>query len=807
MSSDGHDRGARRDRLSLGVAGHDNRPAQRLTDLDRGLRARRAPQLDRAPNGLDRSLERLVDERAVGLGEVEQMNGVRLHAEFLRLAARQVRVDLVGQEWREGRQQRGDGQQAVAQGGERCAVALPEAAARQPHVPVGELLHVGGDRAPGRRAVVSVHALDHRPRRSLQARQRPAIEVTACVRAGLRAGAGVRRAEILRTQALGVRVQDPERVRVPEREHELAHRLAHRVGREAVAGPGLLGGEVVPAEGVRAVAVDHLPGIDHVAAALRHLLALRVEDQAEDDAVAVARAVEDEHRDREQRVEPAAGLVDRLADEVGREAVGEQLLSLERVVELGERHRARVVPGVDRLPDAAHLAAAGLAAQRDLVDVGAVEVVGHLPAALAQIGHRSGAEALLAALGPALPDRQRGAPVALARERPVDVALEPVAEPAVLDVLGVPADLLVLGQHPVADVGGAHVPARLGVVQKRRPAAPAVRIGVAVALGAEQAARVAKRLDDRRVGVLHELAREVGDPLVEGAVLTHRVLELDPVLLAEPEVVLAEGDRGVHEAGALLRGHEVRLEHGVAARPVVGDVGEGRLVADAGQGAARQAIEDLCALPQHSLDQRRGDHQDLVGIGGTHPRVLDLGADGNGRVGDQRPGRGGPDQEASPSSKWRRLGSADGKRGDVYRGVLDVLVALGDLVRGERRAAAGAVGDHLVALVKAPVVPDLAQRPPDRLDVGVGERHVGVVEVDPEADPLGEPVPFLDVAEHRLAAALVELGDPVGLDLGLRGDPELPLDLQLDGQAVAVPAGLARHPMAAHGAGSGDRCP
>src|SRR3712207_8894432 len=47
-------------------------------------------------------------------------------------------------------------------------------------------------------------------------------------------------------------------------------------------------------------------------------------------------------------------------------------------------------------------------------------------------------------------------------------------------------------------------------------------------------------------------------------------------------------------------------------------------------------------------------------------------------------------------------------------------------VRGERGAAARAVGDDLVALVEALVVPELPQRPPDRLDVVVLERHVGV---------------------------------------------------------------------------------
>ncbi len=175
-----------------------------------------------------------------------------------------------------------------------------------------------------------------------------------------------------------VRVGDPERVGVPERQQELAHRLADGVDVEAVARPRLLRGEVVPAERVRAVAVDHLPGIDDVAAALRHLLALGVEDQAQADAVAEARGVEQQRRLGEQRVEPAAGLVDRLADVVGGEALLEQLLVLERVVELRPGHRARVEPGVDHGLVPAHLPAALLAGEHDLVDVGAVQVVGDL---------------------------------------------------------------------------------------------------------------------------------------------------------------------------------------------------------------------------------------------------------------------------------------------------------------------------------------------------------------------------------------------------------------------------------------------
>ena len=132
-----------------------------------------------------------------------------------------------------------------------------------------------------------------------------------------------------------------EGVRVPELAQEQAHALADRVGREAVAVPRLLRREEVPAEGVGPEAVEDLPGDDDVALGLRHLLALAVEDQAEADDVLVGRAVEEQDGDRQQRVEPPARLVERLADEVRREAAREAVLVLERRVLLREGHRAR----------------------------------------------------------------------------------------------------------------------------------------------------------------------------------------------------------------------------------------------------------------------------------------------------------------------------------------------------------------------------------------------------------------------------------------------------------------------------------
>jgi hypothetical protein len=60
------------------------------------------------------------------------------------------------------------------------------------------------------------------------------------------------------------------------------------------------------------------------------------------------------------------------------------------------------------------------------------------------------------------------------------------------------------------------------------------------------------------------------------------------------------------------------------------------------------------------------------------------------------------------------------------------------------------------------------------------------------------------VPHDRLAAAGVELGDAVALDVGLAGEAELLLDRDLDRQAVAVPAGAAGHVPALHGLEAGE---
>ena len=157
----------------------------------------------------------------------------------------------------------------------------------------------------------------------------------------------------------------------------------------------------------------------------------------------------------------------------------------------------------------------------------------------------------------AAPDRQRGAPVALARERPVDVVLQPVAEAPVLDVARVPVDGLVGGQQPVAQLRGRDVPGARGVVEERVARAPAERVAVLELLGAQQQPAALEVGDEVLVGVLDEAPGVGPDALVVGPVAADGVDDRQAVALAEAEVVLAEGDRRVDEPGAVVGGHEV----------------------------------------------------------------------------------------------------------------------------------------------------------------------------------------------------------------------------------------------------------
>ena len=241
----------------------------------------------------------------------------------------------------------------------------PEAAAAAADIPVRELVDkllecLGRFRHAVVREVV-VDILDHR----VEAREAPLVHDRQLI---------VVERVLRRIEVVDVGVEHEECVRVPECAHEFALAFLDGIVVEAVRQPRCAVLVEIPADGVSAVLLQRLHRIDGIALRLRHLAAFLVLDMAEDDDIAVRCLVEEQRRDGDQRVEPAARLVDGLRDEVCREALLEDVLVVERIVPLCERHGARVEPAVDDFLDAVHLLAALRALDRDLVDVRAVQL-------------------------------------------------------------------------------------------------------------------------------------------------------------------------------------------------------------------------------------------------------------------------------------------------------------------------------------------------------------------------------------------------------------------------------------------------
>ena len=205
----------------------------------------------------------------------------------------------------------------------------------------------------------------------------------------------------------------------------------------------------------------------------------------------------------------------------------EILFVLERVVVLRERHRTGLEPAVQHVGDAVHRRLAGRVVRvrtRQLVDIRSVHV--DVALVVTRVVTEIGLELVKRTVDVdarvlrviAHPHRDRRAPEAVARDRPVAGIGKPLAELAVLDVVRDPVDLLVEFEQAWLDLRHRHEPAGDRLVDQWRAAAPAVRVGVHVALLLEQqralvfghlrerAVAGAQVAQDRQVGVEHEHA-------------------------------------------------------------------------------------------------------------------------------------------------------------------------------------------------------------------------------------------------------------------------------------------------------------
>ena len=403
-----------------------------------------------------------------------------------------------------------------------------------------------------------------------------------------------------------------------------------------------------------------------------------------------------------ERVEPATSLVNALADEVGREVLLVKLALFAHIVNLGVWHSAAVEPYVNQVRFATHrLAAVGN--KDDAVDIRAVQVkLGIVFRCVWILLHQSCCHSLVyflaeffdaayaffffAVLG--APYRERSAPIAAAREVPVDDILKPVAETSASGGFGFPVDGLVEFYHTVLDGGGTDEPAVERIVEHRLVGTPAMGVTVGVLLALEEFAFAFKHHHDidveRRVflglggvvGVLDKLAGvwgvEVGVDVLfhpfgvevvdwcEAAFLVdHR--HLLAVAVEEQEladasffsytcVVGAEGGSYMHYARTVLGGHIVAKDD---AESVIASGFHPRdelLVAESFEiftlAFCHNLVFGRLAFGEHAC-HKGFSHNDaagslLVWVGGLDEHIVNRGAYTEGGVGRQSPRSGGP---------------------------------------------------------------------------------------------------------------------------------------------------------------------
>ena len=525
---------------------------------------------------------------------------------------------------------------------------------------------------------------------------------------------------------------------------------------------------------------------------------------AQNDYVLVRSLIEYQGRDRQQRVEPASGLVNRLADECSREVLFEGLLILKRIMVLCERHGTGIEPAVDNFRYTVHLLAAARAGDGNGIDVGAMQldIVRAVLRHALQLFNASD-RMLMAAL--ALPDIQRSTPVTVTADTPILYVLQPVTETALADALRNPVDCVVVADQVVLHSSHLDEPGLTRIVDQRRVAAPAVRVAVLELRSIEQQTSLVQILQNFRICLLYKQASE-RSILGHVALAVYQLYKRQIVVAANLGIIFTECGSDVYHAGTIgqsyvgIAGYEeafLVLLRRYLCRTVIQ-----RLIFLILQIRTLVGLQDLVSglsvLRQAAQNRIQQSFRHVVGVAVRclHLYIGFIRIYAERYVGGKGPGSGRPCQNVG--ILILHLEANDGGA------FLYILVTLSDLVAGKRSTAAGAVGNDLEALIQKLLVPDLLQRPPLGLDEVIVIGYIRVLHIRPEADLAGELFPHALVFPYTLFTLLNERLYAVFLDLLLAVQTQHLLYFQLNGKSVGIPSGLTGYIVALHGTVTGD---
>ena len=390
-------------------------------------------------------------------------------------------------------------------------------------------------------------------------------------------------------KVLHLQIHQQEAGSVPDLVAEVAVGLHPLVIETGVVAGGDAGAQG-EAQGVGAVFVDDLHGVDAVAQGFGHLAALVIPDDAVDehilegDLLHLLHAGED-HPGHPEEDDVIAG------DQHGGGIEILQLGGLVRPAHGGEGPQGGAEPGVQHILVLAHMGGAALGTDGDglLAD-------GHLAAVIAVIGG------------------DLVAPPQLAGDAPVMDVLHPVGI-GLGEPLGDKADVAVIG-HPEGFLGqGGHLHEPLGRDQRLHIVVAAVAGAhvVAVILGLDQIALLLQVFDDGLAALVTVHTLVGAAVFVDGAVVSDAADDLQIVPQAHLEVVGVVGGGHLHRAGA-----EAQLY------VIIGH--DGDLPVHDGQdaGLAHQMLEPLIL----GVDGHAGIAHHGLGTGGGHHQIA--GAVGQG---------------------------------------------------------------------------------------------------------------------------------------------------------------------------------
>src|SRR5579862_1971678 len=310
-------------------------------------------------------------------------------------------------------------------------------------------------------------------------------------------------------------------------------------------------------------------------------------------------------------------------------------------------------------------------------------------------------------------------------------------------------------------------------------AAPAMRVTVDILGVAHQSVFLGENFDDYGIGLEDGLAHVLRRAFREAAFIVKRRVGFELVALAGVEVVGAMARRGVNDAAALLDGHVVGKDAGNL-------IIEERML-------EFQAFEfGTFSLPTRLIefdDEFFTDSLEAIGseqkgpFGTLCDDVIEIGMEGEGAIGRERPRRGGPDECVYAGAKF--CGGAIRDKGKFNPDRVAGVVVVFHFGFGESGFIEETPVDGLEAAVNVALLEKDQESFGDGRFVSRIHSEIGLIPLAKDAEALKIAAIGVDIAGGVIAAPASKFS---------RGDfgfvaAEFLFDFVLDGQAVAIPSG------------------